>query len=233
MINDEEENTNIVMDSPYEDNCMLNRNNKIEFIKVKEKVLGDNYDSIDMDFDGIDVNSITENEIDNIIVKEKNKQMDDDEIIDYLLNSDLNRDQEVKSDINKISIKLQSYLEKKPVLAVNLLKVMGAHMRKQHSKFRDLLLYGKKGALYSTLIRLANSYGKEIDGGILISVPLTNQELSNYSATARESLNRMLSELRRADVIEYRGHFIFIKDMDYLRDAIQCENCGREICNIE
>lgn len=128
---------------------------------------------------------------------------------------------------------LKSYLEKKPVLAVNLLKVMGAHMRKQHSKFRDLLLYGKKGALYSTLIRLANSYGKETDGGILISVPLTNQELANYSATARESLNRMLSELRRDDVIEYRGHFIFIKDMDYLRDAIQCENCGREICNIE
>ena len=56
---------------------------------------------------------------------------------------------------------------------------MGAHMRKQHSKFRDLLLYGKKGALYSTLIRLANSYGKETDGGILISVPLTNQELAN------------------------------------------------------
>ena len=74
---------------------------------------------------------------------------------------------------------LQSYLEKKPSLAINLLKIMGAHMRKQHSKFRDLLLYGKKGALYSTLIRLANSYGKETDGGILISVPLTNQELAN------------------------------------------------------
>lgn len=128
---------------------------------------------------------------------------------------------------------LQSYLEKKPALAVSLLKIMGAHMRKQHSKFRDLLLYGKKGALYSTLIRLANSYGKEMDGGILISVPLTNQELANYSATARESLNRMLSELRKSDIIEYRGHLIFIKDIDYLKEAIQCENCGREICNIE
>ena len=128
---------------------------------------------------------------------------------------------------------LQSYLEKKPVLAVSLLKIMGAHMRKQHSKFRDLLLYGKKGALYSTLIRLANSYGKEMDGGILISVPLMNQELANYSATARESLNRMLSELRKSDIIEYRGHLIFIKDIDYLKEAIQCENCGREICNIE
>lgn len=74
---------------------------------------------------------------------------------------------------------LQSYLEKKPSLAINLLKIMGAHMHKQHSKFRDFLLYGKKGALYSTLIRLANSYGKETDGGILISVLLTNQELAN------------------------------------------------------
>ncbi len=128
---------------------------------------------------------------------------------------------------------LQSYLEKKPALAINLLKIMGSHMRKQHSKFRDLLLYGKKGALYSTLIRLANSYGKETDGGILISVPLTNQELANYSATARESLNRMLSELRKSDIIEYRGHLISIKDIDYLKEAIQCENCGREICNIE
>lgn len=128
---------------------------------------------------------------------------------------------------------LQSYLEKKPALAINLLKIMGARMRKQHSKFRDLLLYGKKGALYSTLIRLANSYGKETDGGILISVPLTNQELANYSATARESLNRMLSELRKNGIIEYRGHLIFIKDIDYLKEAIQCENCGREICNIE
>lgn len=44
-------------------------------------------------------------------------------------------------------------------------------VNKQHTKFRDLLLYGKKGALYSTLIRLANSYGKEVDGGILMANP--------------------------------------------------------------
>lgn len=128
---------------------------------------------------------------------------------------------------------LEKYLERKPQLAGTLLKIVSAHMRKQHSKYRDLLLYGKKGALYSTLLRLANSYGKEVDGGILISVPLTNQELANYSATARESLNRMLSDLRRAGVIEYRDHLIFIRDIDYLKDAIQCENCGKEICNIE
>ena len=106
-------------------------------------------------------------------------------------------------------------------------------MRKQHSKFRDLILYGKKGALYSNLIRLANSYGTEVEDGILISVPLTNQELANYSATARESLNRMLSELRRNDIIENRNNLILIKDIDFLRREIECEDCCKEICNIE
>lgn len=128
---------------------------------------------------------------------------------------------------------LQTYLERHPQLGITLLKLISAHMRKQHSKFRDLILYGKKGALYSTLIRLANSYGKEVDGGILISVPLTNQELANYSATARESLNRMLGDLRRAGIIDYQGRLILIKDIDYLKQAIQCENCGKEVCNIE
>ena len=43
----------------------------------------------------------------------------------------------------------------------------------------------------------------------------------------------MLSELRKDGVLEYRGHLLLIKDLDYLKQAIQCENCGKEICNIE
>lgn len=128
---------------------------------------------------------------------------------------------------------LERQIEKDPDLGVALLKIYSKHMRKQHSKFRDLLLYGKKGALYSTLIRLANSYGRQEEGGILISVPLTNQELANYSATARESTNRMLTELRKLNIIEYRNHLICIKNLQFLKNEIQCEECSKEICNIE
>ena len=118
---------------------------------------------------------------------------------------------------------LQAYLEKHPHLSIALLKLIGMHMRKQHLKFRDLVLYGKKGALYSM----------ETEEGILLSVPLTNQELANYSASARESLNRMLADLKRSGVIAMRGHLILIKDIDFLKEEIHCENCGKEICNIE
>ena len=71
------------------------------------------------------------------------------------------------------------------------MKRMGVHHQKTQSKFRDLILHGKKGALYSTLIRMTNSYGVHQGDGILIDLSLTNQELANFCGMSREVVNRM------------------------------------------
>jgi CRP-like cAMP-binding protein len=128
---------------------------------------------------------------------------------------------------------LEEALISNPSLTFEYMRWTSTHMRKFQSKIRDLLLNGKKGALYSTLIRLANSYGLEEDEGTLIDVTLTNQELANFCAATRESINRMLVELRKLDVIsiEKTGK-ILIKDIDYLKGEIGCEGCPLEICNI-
>ena len=128
---------------------------------------------------------------------------------------------------------LDDYLRRKPQLAYDMLTIISQHMRKQHTKFRDLILYGKKGALYSTLLRMARSYGQETPEGILITVPFTNQELANYSATTRESLNRMLSELKREGVLESRGKQLLMLDISALEAAIECEHCDAACCNVE
>ena len=60
-------------------------------------------------------------------------------------------------------------------LAYEFMKWMSDHFRKTQTKFRDLVLNGKKGALFSTLIRMTNSYGVQKSNGILIDLPLTNQ----------------------------------------------------------
>lgn len=128
---------------------------------------------------------------------------------------------------------LDDYLRRKPQLAYDMLTIISQHMRKQHTKFRDLILYGKKGALCSTLLRMAKSYGQQTAEGIFISVPFTNQELANFSATTRESLNRMLSELKREGVVESRGKHLLILDRAALEAAIECEGCDADCCNIE
>ncbi|TDQ40742.1 Crp/Fnr family transcriptional regulator [Aureibacillus halotolerans] len=118
-------------------------------------------------------------------------------------------------------------------LTLEYLKWVNNHMRKFQSKIRDLLLNGKKGALYSTLIRLANSYGTETAEGIRINLSLTNQELAKFCAATRESVNRMLSELRKQGAIRMtKDNHILILDMAYLKQQINCEHCPIEVCNI-
>lgn len=129
------------------------------------------------------------------------------------------------------------YLEEKlsfnGQLTFEFMKWYSNHMRRIQSKQKDLLLNGKKGALYSTLIRLTNSYGVEHPDGILIDMVLTNQNLADFCACARESINRMLSQLRKEEIIAYdQLGRIIIRDLTFLKRVNGCDNCPIEICNI-
>lgn len=108
-----------------------------------------------------------------------------------------------------------------PQFALEFLKMITDHFRKQHTKFRDLLLYGRKGALYSTLIRISNTYGVEIKNGILLDIPITHQDLANFSSTTRESVTRELSDLKNKGIISFKGRKIIIHRLDFLKARIK------------
>ena len=97
---------------------------------------------------------------------------------------------------------------------------------------QDLIIHGKKGGLYSILIRLSNSYGIRTSEGILIDFPLTHQELANLSFGTREVIQRMLKELRDKDIIAYDRQRLIIKNLNYLKKEVDCQNCPSEICGL-
>ncbi|GIP25341.1 anaerobic regulatory protein [Paenibacillus sp. J23TS9] len=116
--------------------------------------------------------------------------------------------------------------------AIDFMKWMGIHHRLTQTKFRDLMMYGKPGALCSTLIRLGNTYGEKHGDTILIHKKITHTDLSNMIGATRESVNRMLSDLRKKDAVEYENGMIVIKDLGMLQDICHCEMCPNEICRI-
>jgi CRP-like cAMP-binding protein len=128
---------------------------------------------------------------------------------------------------------LENEIFQNSTLAFEFMKWMSDHFRKTQTKFRDLVLNGKRGALFSTLIRMSNSYGVQQKNGILIDLPLTNQELANFCGTSRESTNRILSELKRDNIISVKKGKITILKLQYLKDEIGCENCPAVFCSIE
>ena len=118
-------------------------------------------------------------------------------------------------------------------LAYEFMKWMSDHFRKTQTKFRDLVLNGKKGALYSTLIRMTNSYGVQKSNGILIDLPLTNQQLGDFCGTSRESTNKILNKLKREGILSITKNKITVHNLEYLRNEIDCENCPAVYCSIE
>ena len=129
--------------------------------------------------------------------------------------------------------KLEEEVAKDNGLALELVKWLSLQHRKSQSRFRDLVLHGKKGALYSTLIRLVNSYGIDTEDGTKINVSLTNQELANFCGTSREVVNRLLSDMRKSEIISIDKGYITIHSLDQIKQEIDCESCPVEICSIE
>jgi len=152
------------------------------------------------------------------------------ELPKHMMNAKMIESGEVIS-INKEQFEQQIY--KNSQLAIDCLSWLSAQHRKTQTMFRDLLLHGKKGALYSTLIRIMNSYGVETENGTIITMAFTNQELANFCGTSREVINRMLADLRKQNVISLDKGFITIHNVDFLRTEIDCENCPIDICRID
>lgn len=127
---------------------------------------------------------------------------------------------------------LEELLRRDGEFAVQFMKWIGLLNRVVQSKLRDLVMYGKPGALASTLIRMSNTYGVPDQDGTRIDLKMTNSEMAELIGTTRESVNRMLSGLKEDGVIAVSDNRIVIRRMDELRRVCNCPSCPKEICRL-
>ncbi len=127
---------------------------------------------------------------------------------------------------------LEGLLFQQGDLAVQFMKWMGVLHCITQTKLRDLMLYGKSGALSSTLIRMSNTYGEEVENGIRINQRMSNTELANIIGTARENVNRILNKWKHLDVIAIDHGHIIIQNIEFLKQICHCQDCPKEICRM-
>ncbi|GIP21152.1 Crp/Fnr family transcriptional regulator [Paenibacillus sp. J22TS3] len=117
-------------------------------------------------------------------------------------------------------------------LAVEFMRWQGATHMLTQTKMRDLLMFGKTGALCSLLIRLNNSYGEPCGEHRRITIKINNTEMSDMIGATRESVNRMLSDMKKEGIIDLVDGHIVIHDLEYLRNVCHCDNCPAHICRV-
>ncbi|WP_235193452.1 Crp/Fnr family transcriptional regulator [Exiguobacterium sp. AB2] len=107
-------------------------------------------------------------------------------------------------------------------------------MMRKHSemKVRDLLLYGKPGALASTLLRMAAMHGVEEDETVVIPRHPSDGELGQLIGAPRETVNRLMSQWRKDGILTTSSNAIAIHDFDFLKELCHCEGCPAGICRL-
>lgn len=117
-------------------------------------------------------------------------------------------------------------------LQYDLLKYNDLGCQKIYLQMRDLLYFPKKEALFSILIRLSNTFGIKIDKGIKLNISISNIDLAEYIGTAPETVSRLLVSLKKEGIIDLEDKHIIIKDINYMKKALNCSMCRQEICEI-
>lgn len=108
-------------------------------------------------------------------------------------------------------------LFEKPHLAIKVMQMMGKKILQLQERVQSLISQDVRHRLIHAINKLAYEHGKKRDGGIAIDFPITNQDLANIVGTSRESINRLLNQLKKDEIVKSDRNGIFIYSLDKLR----------------
>lgn len=110
-------------------------------------------------------------------------------------------------------------LESDPQVRVNIMREMATHMTDALTRVRELTTERVGQRLAQTLLRLARQCGERVPGGILITQPLTRQELADLTGTTLYTVSRTLTGWEGQGLIESRKRLLLITSPRKLEDV--------------
>lgn len=115
-------------------------------------------------------------------------------------------------DVNKVC----SAFREVPEFAVALLRISAMKQRILGIRTQYLASARPESRIAELLLRLADLYGKPEDGGVVIDISLTHEQIAAMTGTARVTITRALKRLRDQGAIQTRGKQIWILDASRL-----------------
>lgn len=99
-----------------------------------------------------------------------------------------------------------------PRVAFKIMTLLELRLVQYEELVKCLLPRETEVRLANLLPILAQKFGEDDGGGITIILRLTHQDLAAMVASTRESVTKVLNEMRNREIIEIEGGYITIKD---------------------
>jgi len=114
-----------------------------------------------------------------------------------------------------------AYCIEHPEVAMKMLAVVGARLRRLVGIIEELSFTTIRQRLVATLVRLAEREGKTTPDGVEVQLPATHQELANQLGTVRELISRNLMRLQAEGLLDVNGRQIVVKNLKGLHALLE------------
>lgn len=120
------------------------------------------------------------------------------------------------------------YIESNPSVLWIFYRELALDLRRSYRQIRNLSLGDARLRLGAKLFALAHVHGRPSLDGILITIPLSATELAGMCSLARESVSRILGELKKLKIIQIEKKTITVLDEEDLRNWIHERAAGTQ-----
>ena len=105
-----------------------------------------------------------------------------------------------------------------PDLSMRITTTIGNRLAKIERKFESLIFKDARTRIVDLVKEMATERGKVLAGGeMLLEHSLTHQDISNLTATSRQTVTTVLNELKEKELINFDRKTILIHDMAKLK----------------
>jgi CRP/FNR family transcriptional regulator, cyclic AMP receptor protein len=108
-----------------------------------------------------------------------------------------------------------------PQVALKVLKVVGARLRRLVGIIEELSFTTVRHRLAAFLVRMAKMSGTKAPAGIEFVLPVSNQEVASQIGTVRELVSRNLSRFQAEGLLKIDGRTIIIPELKALEAELQ------------
>lgn len=106
---------------------------------------------------------------------------------------------------------VQELFQRHPPLAVNAMRLLSKRLREVQERFRELATERVAQRIARALLRLVRQAGRRMEGGVLVDIPLSRQDLAEMTGTTLYTVSRVLSEWEARGILESGRERVLVK----------------------
>ena len=108
-------------------------------------------------------------------------------------------------------------MDANPGLSFELTRRIGERLRNVERKLESLIFKDARERVVDFMKEMAEKYGLEIAGELLVKHDLTHQDIASLTATSRQTVTTVLNDLKEKDMIYMERKRFLIRDIDKLK----------------